>query len=51
MSYNNFLEKQNVLQLPEISKDKVNVFHQYTLLVKENSNFSKKYIQEKLLKK
>ena len=46
--YNSILEDQNTLQLPEIKQDSTNVFHQYTLLVKENSNITRKKIQEKL---
>lgn len=49
--YNSILENQNKIQLPEISENKINVFHQYTLLVKENSDISRKEIQEKLSEK
>lgn len=49
--YNSILENQNKIQLPEISNEKINVFHQYTLLIKENSDISRKVIQEKLLEK
>jgi len=46
--YNSILENQNVLQIPEISEYKINVFHQYTVLIKDNSNISRKEIQQKL---
>lgn len=46
--YNSILKNQNKLQIPEISSENVSVFHQYTILVKENSNITRKEIQEKL---
>lgn len=49
--YNWILKNQDKIQLPEISDNKVNVFHQYTLLVKQNSNISRTEIQEKLSEK
>ncbi len=49
--YNLILKKQSILQLPTIEDNKINVFHQYTVLVKENSPISRKEIQEKLSEK
>jgi dTDP-4-amino-4,6-dideoxygalactose transaminase len=39
------------LQLPQIQDNKINVFHQYTILVKENSTISREEIQKKLKEK
>ena len=49
--YNDILKNQKVLQLPQIKDDRKNVFHQYTVLVKENSYISREEIQEKLKEK
>ena len=49
--YNKILKNQNILQLPLIIENSKNVFHQYTVLVKENSKITRKEIQEKLLEK
>jgi len=49
--YNKILKDQDVLQLPEIQENKVNVFHQYTVLVKDNSKITRNEIQEKLKEK
>jgi dTDP-4-amino-4,6-dideoxygalactose transaminase len=49
--YNKTLKNQNILQLPKIERDSKNVFHQYTVLVKETSIITRKEIQEKLLEK
>ena len=49
--YNNILKEQNILQLPEIKEATINVFHQYTVLVKDWSNISRKEIQERLSEK
>jgi perosamine synthetase len=49
--YNSILEKQNTLQIPQIIENQTNVFHQYTVLVKQDSNISRKQIQERLKEK
>lgn len=46
--YNQILSNQDILQLPEIQDSKINVFHQYTLLVKDNSKIARNKIQERL---
>lgn len=49
--YNSILKNQNILQLPEIKKGITNVFHQYTILIKENSTITRQEIQNQLAKK
>lgn len=49
--YNKILNNQDILQLPEDNKNSKNVFHQYTVLVKENSKITRSEIQEKLKEK
>jgi len=49
--YNEILKNQNILQLPKVEENTKHVFHQYTLLVKENSRISRNEIQEKLKEK
>lgn len=46
--YSDILKNQEFIQLPDISTDKTHVFHQYTVLLKDNSKISRKDIQERL---
>lgn len=46
--YSEILKNQNILQIPKIIENQLNVFHQYTVLVKENSYLTRNEIQEKL---
>ena len=49
--YNKFLASQDILQIPEIKENTKHVFHQYTLLVKENSKITRDEIRQKLSEK
>lgn len=49
--YNSILKNQTKIQIPEIHTDKISVFHQYTILVKENSNIKRNEILQKLQEK
>lgn len=46
--YNEILKEQKIIQLPKEIVNGKNVFHQYTLLVKENSPISRDQLMEKL---
>lgn len=49
--YNNILKNQNFIQLPKDIENGKNVFHQYTLLVNDNSFFSRDELMSKLSEK